>query len=106
MPETLFSKNLRYLRKITGITQEEMAERLELPRSTYAYYEVYSRNIDNIERVSKAIFNTFGYTLDEMIRTDISQRVTATSKKEELLISINLKLEKIYDELKNIDTEK
>ena len=62
-----------------------------------------SRNINNIERISQVIFDTFGYTLDEMIRTDISQPETAFSKKEELLISINLKLEKIYDELQNID---
>ena len=35
-----FSTNLRFLRKVNGFTQKELAVLLHIDRSTYAYYEI------------------------------------------------------------------
>ena len=35
-----FYTNLRFLRKVNGFTQKELAVLLHIDRSTYAYYEI------------------------------------------------------------------
>lgn len=36
---TVFSERLRKIRKASGMTQQEIADHLQMQRSTYAYYE-------------------------------------------------------------------
>ena len=36
---TIFSERLRKIRKASGMTQQEIADHLNMQRSTYAYYE-------------------------------------------------------------------
>ena len=43
MKNNLFSENLKYLRKLYSVSQEEMANKLGIKRSTYAYLENNSK---------------------------------------------------------------
>lgn len=42
----MFGRRLANLRKLKGLTQEELADRLSLTRSTYAQYEIGRREPD------------------------------------------------------------
>lgn len=39
-PPSIFAQRLRQLRRASGLTQQKMAESLDVQRSTYAYYEI------------------------------------------------------------------
>ena len=39
-PRSLFSTRLRMLRKASNMTQKQVAQKLSIDRSTYAYYEI------------------------------------------------------------------
>ena len=46
MKRSVFAHRLRMLRKQTGVTQKEIAQSLNIDRSTYAYYETDKTNPD------------------------------------------------------------
>jgi transcriptional regulator with XRE-family HTH domain len=64
-------KNLKYLRKLRGLTQEEFATKLNIKRSLLGAYEEERAEprIDVLELVS----DTFKISLDELLRKDLSE---------------------------------
>ena len=64
-------KNLRYLRKLRGWTQEEFANKLKVKRSLIGAYEE-ERAEPNLE-VLEAVSAIFKYTLDELLLKDLSE---------------------------------
>lgn len=67
---SLAGKNLKYLRKLRGLTQEEFAGKLKIKRSLLGAYEEERADprIDVLELVSE----TFKLTLDELLLKDLS----------------------------------
>lgn len=67
---SLANKNLRYLRKLRGWTQEEFAQKLRIKRSLLGAYEEERAEprIDILETVA----DMFRLTLDELLRKDVS----------------------------------
>ena len=64
-----FAKNLTYCRKIFGVTQAELATRLEKSQSTVAGWEnrVSEPNVESLIKFSEI----FGISIDHLIRTDL-----------------------------------
>ena len=52
MKRSVFAHRLRMLRRQMGVTQKEIAQSLNIDRSTYAYYETDKRRIASIFHVS------------------------------------------------------
>src|SRR5258706_625077 len=66
----LAGKNLKYLRKLRGWTQEEFANKLGIKRSLIGAYE--EERADPRLEVLEVISDMFKVTLDELLRSDIS----------------------------------
>ncbi len=66
----LANKNLKYLRKLRGWTQEEFAHKLRIKRSLLGAYEE-ERAEPRID-VLEAVCDIFKLTLDEILRKDLS----------------------------------
>lgn len=64
-----FAKNLTYCRKIFGVTQAELAARLEKSQSTVAGWEnkVSEPNVESLIKFSEI----FGISIDHLIKTDL-----------------------------------
>jgi len=64
-----FAKNLTYCRKIFGVTQAELALRLEKSQSTVAGWEnkVSEPNVESLIKFSEI----FGISIDHLIQTDL-----------------------------------
>lgn len=84
MSEVLFLENLRYLRKINKISQEEMAEKLNIKRSTYSQFESKSKSIETIARLRDVIYSEFGYTLDELFNVNLETKEKVIFVEEQL----------------------
>ncbi len=71
MSQSNAGKNLKYLRKLRGLTQEEFAIKLNIKRSLLGAYEEERAEprIDVLELVS----DTFKISLDELLRKDLSE---------------------------------
>lgn len=71
MSQSNAGKNLKYLRKLRGLTQEEFATKLNIKRSLLGAYEEERAEprIDVLELVS----DTFKISLDELLRKDLSE---------------------------------
>jgi transcriptional regulator with XRE-family HTH domain len=71
MSQTFAGKNLKYLRKLRGLTQEEFAVKLQIKRSLLGAYEEERAEprIDVLELLS----DTFKVTLDDLLRKDLSE---------------------------------
>jgi transcriptional regulator with XRE-family HTH domain len=65
-PETL-SNNLYYFRRSKKMTQQQIADKLHVHRSTYTYYET-GACCPSIERII-ALADLFEVSLDELVRT-------------------------------------
>lgn len=52
-----FNKNLKYLRRLLGITQDELANRIGLNTSNISYWENYKTEptLENVEKVTGAL---------------------------------------------------
>jgi transcriptional regulator with XRE-family HTH domain len=66
---SLISNNLKYLRRINGLTQEQFARRIGTKRANVGAYEE-SRAIPPVD-ILKIIANTFGITVDDFVKKDI-----------------------------------
>ena len=65
------SKNLKYLRKLRGLTQEEFANKLSIKRSLLGAYEE-ERAEPRIE-VLEVVADMFKLTLDDLLRKDLGE---------------------------------
>jgi transcriptional regulator with XRE-family HTH domain len=67
----MFSKRLKELREKHNLSQEELADKLGIPRSTITHYENNSERFPRRGRLDE-IANFFGVTTDYLLgRTDI-----------------------------------
>ena len=66
---SLISNNLKYLRRINGLTQDQFARRIGTKRANVGAYEE-SRAIPPVDTL-KIIANTFGITVDDFVKKDI-----------------------------------
>ncbi len=84
------SKNLKYLRKLRGWTQEEFSNKLKIKRSLLGAYEE-ERAEPRIE-VLETVSNIFKITLDELLLKDISGAKGSTylEKRRQLKMSSNV----------------
>jgi transcriptional regulator with XRE-family HTH domain len=66
---TIVSNNIKYLRRLNGLTQEQFSKRIGIKRSLLGAYEEAraNPNLDNLQNMAK-IFNT---SVDNLIKTDI-----------------------------------
>lgn len=67
---SIANKNLKYLRKLRGWTQEEFAQKLRIKRSLLGAYEE-ERAEPRIE-ILEAVADMFKLTLDDLLRKDVS----------------------------------
>ncbi|ANE50601.1 XRE family transcriptional regulator [Flavisolibacter tropicus] len=68
---SIANKNMKYLRKLRGWTQEEFANKLRIKRSLLGAYE--EERADPRMDVLEAVADMFKLTLDELLRKDISE---------------------------------
>ncbi|HZF64224.1 MAG TPA: LexA family transcriptional regulator [Chitinophagaceae bacterium] len=65
------NKNLKYLRKLRGWTQEEFAHKLRIKRSLLGAYE--EERADPRFEVLEVVADMFKLTLDDLLRKDLSE---------------------------------
>ncbi len=65
-----FSENLQYLRKRDKITQEELADRLEVSRQSVSKWET-GESFPETEKII-VLCDIFGVTMDELMRGDVT----------------------------------
>ena len=70
MSQSFAGQNLKYLRKLRGLTQEEFAAKLQIKRSLLGAYEEERAEprLDVLEIVS----DEYGISLDDLLRTDLT----------------------------------
>lgn len=71
---SIANKNLKYLRKLRGWTQEEFAQKLRIKRSLLGAYEE-ERAEPRID-VLEVVADMFKLTLDDLLRKDVSENKT------------------------------
>jgi transcriptional regulator with XRE-family HTH domain len=71
---SIANKNLKYLRKLRGWTQEEFAQKLRIKRSLLGAYEE-ERAEPRID-ILEAVADMFKLTLDDLLRKDVSDSKT------------------------------
>jgi transcriptional regulator with XRE-family HTH domain len=69
------NKNLKYLRKLRGWTQEEFAQKLRIKRSLLGAYE--EERADPRIEILEAVADMFKLTLDDLLRRDVSDTKTS-----------------------------
>ncbi len=73
----LFRENFRYLRKKHRMTQEDIAKRIGVKRSTYAHWESYGTSLLNSIELIK-IVKEFGYTIEFLMIHDLKNNTLCT----------------------------
>jgi transcriptional regulator with XRE-family HTH domain len=71
---SIANKNLKYLRKLRGWTQEEFAHKLRIKRSLLGAYE--EERADPRIDILEVVADMFKLTLDDLLRKDISDTKT------------------------------
>lgn len=71
---SIANKNLKYLRKLRGWTQEEFAQKLRIKRSLLGAYE--EERADPRIDILEIVADMFKLTLDDLLRKDISDNKT------------------------------
>jgi len=105
--------NLKKLREEIGLTQKQVANYLNVTRSTYSYYET-GRSLPSIQSLIK-LSEIFGiscdYILNEKVSSENLQRISdtineSTEKEHEMLFYFRIipadTQDKVLDILKNI----
>ena len=72
---TIFMRNLKYLRKLKGISQTELANKCGLTKRMISYYETHAVNppLDKINALANALEVSVSDLLDEMIEQKDTQ---------------------------------
>lgn len=70
MPNIQLAKNLRFLRKQNGLTQETLKDMLNISRQAYSNYETSSRmpDLDTLVRIAQF----YHLSLDDLVLRDLS----------------------------------
>lgn len=68
-------KNLKYLRKLRGWTQEEFATRLGIKRSLLGAYE--EERAEPRTDVLELVSDIFKVTLDDLLRSDLAEHAAS-----------------------------
>lgn len=68
---SLANKNLKYLRKLRGWTQEEFAQKLRIKRSLLGAYE--EERAEPRMEVLEVVADMFRLTMDDLLRKDLSE---------------------------------
>lgn len=76
-----FGENLQYLRKKNGITQEDLADKLDVTRQTVSKWE-QDGNYPETEKILK-LCKMFGVTMDELLMGDVAGVVTEDDQVKE-----------------------
>jgi len=71
---SIANKNLKYLRKLRGWTQEEFAQKLRIKRSLLGAYE--EERADPRIDILEVVADMFKLTLDDLLRKDVSDTKT------------------------------
>lgn len=71
---SIANKNLKYLRKLRGWTQEEFAQKLRIKRSLLGAYE--EERADPRIDILEVVADMFRLTLDDLLRKDVSDTKT------------------------------
>ena len=85
-----FNNKLYSLRKQKGLSQEELANRLNVSRQTVSKWEVGDSTPDMEKLI--AISDLFGISLDELVMDKASTHMEQTSVKSELVSEIREKV--------------
>ena len=76
-----FARNLRELREKQGLSQEQLAEKLNIPRSTITHYENSKNNrLPRIERL-QLIADFFKISVDNLLSTQMQQGLSTATEK-------------------------
>jgi transcriptional regulator with XRE-family HTH domain len=71
---SIANKNLKYLRKLRGWTQEEFAQKLRIKRSLFGAYE--EERADPRIEILELVADMFKLTLDDLLRKDLTDSKT------------------------------
>ena len=85
-----FNNKLYHLRKQKGLSQEELANRLNVSRQTVSKWEVGDSTPD-MEKLA-AISDLFEISLDELVMDKVSSRTGEDSTKSEIVSQIKEKI--------------
>ena len=67
------SSNMKLLRKTSGMSQEQISEKLNIIRSTYAYYESGSK-VPDLQTID-SLASLYDIELDVLINHDLSKGI-------------------------------
>ena len=76
--ENLFGKNLRWLRERNNFTQAQLANALNLDRSSYSYYEL-GQSMPNVASLKK-IKRIYNVSLDDLLTEDFAENLGQKGK--------------------------
>lgn len=78
-----FKDSLREARKAAGLTQEQVAEMMNITKSTYCGYETGKRQPD-VAKI-KQISNILGIPADKLLQTGHASDISRDQKEDELV---------------------
>ncbi|MBR0413525.1 MAG: helix-turn-helix transcriptional regulator [Clostridia bacterium] len=73
----MVAKTLRAFRKANGFTQKQIADKLNIDRSTYSYYELGKINPSISSMVT--LSELYGISLDEMVHYDQAEPISTAA---------------------------
>ena len=82
----MFKENLISLRKMRGMSQEDLADRIGVTRQTLSKYET-GESLPDLEK-SKAIADVFGITIDELVNGDDRVLMPGTAPKGKYIFGV------------------
>ncbi len=108
----MLAKTLKELRISNGLTQKQVADKLNIDRSTYSYYELGKIN-PSIEALS-VLSNIYGMSIDDIVNYDsqsVIEKISAPSVSYEVNLNAVLtkdesKLLSCYRQLSKSEQEK